>query len=91
MINFDAVEFSECRSEEVMFLLTLSVESLYATRWWIHLCQTRKVFQVFRSFSLIFLYKRSKKMIMKALYSTLLGVTDWPTKFMLGGEWGSQI
>ena len=25
MINFDAVEFSERRSEEVMFLLTLSV------------------------------------------------------------------
>ena len=25
MINFDAVDFSECRSEEVMFLLTLSV------------------------------------------------------------------
>ena len=26
MINFDAVDFSECRSEEVMFLLMLSVE-----------------------------------------------------------------
>ena len=25
MIHFDAVDFSECRSEEVMFLLTLSV------------------------------------------------------------------
>ena len=25
MINFDAVDFSERRSEEVMFLLTLSV------------------------------------------------------------------
>ena len=25
MINFDGVDFSECRSEEVMFLLTLSV------------------------------------------------------------------
>ena len=28
MINFDAVDFSERRSEEVMFLLTLSVENL---------------------------------------------------------------
>ena len=28
MINFDAVDFSERRSEEVMFLLTLSVYRL---------------------------------------------------------------
>ena len=28
MTNFDAVDFSERRSEEVMFLLTLSVVSL---------------------------------------------------------------
>ena len=27
MIHFDEVDFSECRSEEVMFLLTLSVFS----------------------------------------------------------------
>ena len=29
MINFDAVDFSERRPEEVMFLLTLSVYILY--------------------------------------------------------------
>ena len=27
MNHFDAVDFSECRSEEVMFLLTLSVST----------------------------------------------------------------
>ena len=31
MINFDGVDFSESRSEEVMFLLTLSVLSLWAS------------------------------------------------------------
>ena len=31
LINFDGVNFSERRSEEVMFLLTLSVDRVIAT------------------------------------------------------------
>ena len=30
MVHFDALDFSECHSEEVMFLLTLSVLSMNA-------------------------------------------------------------
>ena len=32
MNNFDAVDFSECRSEEVMFLLMLSVYHIELSR-----------------------------------------------------------
>ena len=38
MINFNVVDFSEHRSEEVMFLLTLSaVFSLYARILWLQM------------------------------------------------------
>ena len=32
MIHVDALDFSECRSEEVMFLLTLSVDIHYCIK-----------------------------------------------------------